>query len=92
MDTLFLKIVKQQAQQALAILEDGKIEHLLSPKQLSLWEWALQRESQEFSRKDAVEELGFPERTVETIIKKLVEMKRLQRLGEGRTTRYKVIK
>ena len=65
-------------------------EYLLSPKQLSLWQWAVQNGSFEFSRKDAVEALGFPERTVESIIKKLVAMKRLQRLGEGKATRYKV--
>jgi hypothetical protein len=40
----------------------------------------------------ALAALGFAERTIESIIKKLVEMKRLQRLGEGPATRYRVIK
>jgi Fic family protein len=44
----------------------------------------------EFSRKDAVGELGFPERTVESIIKKLYELKRLERLGQGKATRYRL--
>lgn len=88
----FLNVVKLQATQAFALLESGNIEYLLSSRQLSLWQWALQNESLEFSRKDAVEALGFPERTVESIIKKLLTMKRLQRLGEGPATRYKVIK
>ncbi len=35
--------------------------------------------------------MGFLARTVESIIKKLVILKRLQRLGEGSATRYKVI-
>lgn len=87
----FLNVVKEQATQALALLENSDIDYLLSPKQLALWQWALQNESREFSRKDAVAALGFPERTVESIIKKLVAMKRLQRLGEGPATRYKVI-
>ncbi len=88
----FLNVVKLQATQALALLDGDDIEYLLSSKQLLLWQWALQNSSAEFGRKDAVEALGFPERTVESIIKKLVEMKRLQRLGEGRAARYKVIK
>ena len=88
----FLTVVKTQAAQALEIIESGNIENLLSSKQLALWEWALQNQSNEFSRKDAVEALRFPERTVESIIKKLVNMKRLIRLGEGKATRYKPIK
>ena len=46
----------------------------------------------EFGRKDAVAALSFPERTVESIIKKLVDLKRLERIGEGRAIRYRVIK
>jgi len=88
----FLNVVKLQATQALAMLESGTIEHLLSPKQLIFWQWALQNEDVEFGRKDAVEALGFPERTVESIITKLLTLKRLQRLGQGQAVRYKVIK
>ena len=88
----FLTVVKQQAVQALALLESDDLEYLLSPKQLALWQWALSLDTAEFSRKDALAALGFPERTIESIIKKLVDMKRLHRLGEGTATRYRVIK
>ena len=88
----FLNVVKLQATQAIALLEGNDIEHLLSPKQLLVWQWILQNESREFSRKDAVEALGFPERTIESIIKKLVSMKKLKRLGEGPASRYKLLK
>ncbi len=47
--------------------------------------------AQEFSRKEAVKALGFPERTVESIIKKLLDLKRIERLGQGKTTRYRLI-
>jgi Fic family protein len=87
----FLNVVKTQASEALAIIEGDSIEHLLSPKQLAVWQWAFKNKNKEFSRKEAVEALGFPERTIESIIKKLVAMKRLQRLGEGPATRYKVV-
>jgi Fic family protein len=87
----FLKVVKTQAMQALEYLDDDSVERYLSPKQLALWQWAQQLELQEFSRKDAVEALGFHERTVEESIKKLAHLKRLQRWGQGRATRYKVV-
>ncbi len=87
----FLEIVKSQATSALNLIQEDRIENLLSEKQLALWQWAQARNEPEFSRKNAVEALGFPQRTVEAIIKKLVELKRLQKIGEGRGTRYRVI-
>lgn len=86
----FLNIIKSQSTQALKIIEGDNIEYLLSEKQLLLWNWIVER-STEFSRKDAVNALGFPERTIESIIKKLVMLKRLHRLGQGKATRYRLI-
>ena len=83
-------IFRKQAVEAQHILESDQFEYLLSEKQLAFWRWA---EAQaEFSRKDAIEALGFPARTVEDIIKKIFGMKKLQRLGQGRATRYRVVK
>lgn len=48
----------------------------------------------EFSRKDAIQTLGFPPRTIEASIKKLVELIRLKRIGsigQGRGAQYKII-
>jgi len=86
----FLEIVKAQATNALLLIEEDRIENLLSEKQLVLWHWVQSRNMLEFSRKDAVEATGFPQRTVEAIIKKLVDLKRLERIGEGRATRYRL--
>lgn len=86
----FLNVVKAQSTQALKIIEGDDITYLLSEKQLALWHWALDQHA-EFSRKDAVVALGFPERTVESIIKKLLGLKRLGRLGQGKATRYRVV-
>jgi len=88
----FLEIVRGQATSALALIEGDQIEHLLSEKQLALWQWAQSRTDPEFARKDAVEALEFPARTVEAIIKRLVELKRVERIGAGRSTRYRVIR
>ena len=85
----FLSIVRQQANDAMAIIEEDQVEHLLSGKQLALWEWISARPEPEFSRKDAMDALGFPARTTEAAIKKLLDLKKLERVGEGRATRYK---
>ena len=82
-------IFHQQAIEAQTLLESDQFEYLLSEKQIQFWQWAKQQE--EFSRKMAVEALGFPNRTVESIIKKLFDMKKLERLGQGRATRYRVV-
>lgn len=88
----FLEIVKAQAIQALALIQGDRIENLLSEKQLALWQWAQTRNAPEFGRKDAVEALGFPPRTVEAIVKKLLDLKRLERIGAGRSTRYRLLR
>lgn len=85
----FLGIVKAQSQQALRIMEGDNIEYLLSEKQLAVWQW-IQQGKREFGRKDVVNALNLPERTVESIIKKLMDLNRLERLGMGRGVRYKL--
>lgn len=84
----FLKIINQQAQKALKILQGETVEHLLSSKQLALWQWAQSLPNKEFARKDAIEALGFPARTIESIIKKLLDVKKLTKTGEGRGVKY----
>ena len=85
------EIFLKQARQAQQLLEGEQFEYLLSEKQLALWQWAQTLNSEAFSRKDAIQALGFPGRTIEAIIKKLVGMKKLERLGQGRATRYRVV-
>ncbi|MBA4118855.1 MAG: Fic family protein [Candidatus Puniceispirillum sp.] len=85
----FLRAMKEQSARFMRLMQQDTIEYLLSQKQLALWEWANERGT-EFARKDATQALGFPQRTVEEIIKKLVHMKRLERLGEGKATRYRL--
>lgn len=82
-------IFYQQAKAAQNILESDQFEYLLSRKQMAFWQWA--KPQGEFSRKSAIEALGFAARTVEEITKKLLTMKKLERLGQGRATRYRVI-
>jgi Fic family protein len=84
---IFLK----QARAAQYILESDQFEYLLSEKQLAFWKWVRSLGSKEFNRGDAINALGFPPRTTEQIMKKFLEMKKLQQLGQGRATRYRII-
>ena len=79
----------RQAHEAHNLLQTDQFEYLLSEKQLAFWQWA--KTQKEFSRKSAIDALQYPSRTVEDIIKKFLSMKKLERLGRGRGTRYRVI-
>lgn len=45
-----------------------------------------------YFHKDGVEALRFPRGTVEAFIEALLDLKRLERLGVGRITRYRIFK
>jgi Fic family protein len=83
-------VFRRQARKALQLLEEDQTELLLSEKQLALWRWAQTVPDGMFSPRMAVEATGFPVRTVEDIIKKLARMNKLERMGAGRGTRYRV--
>jgi len=83
---VFLK----QARAAQSILEGDQFEYLLSQKQLAFWNWAQSLGHNEFNRGAAIKALGFPPRTIEQIIKKFLDMKKLEQLGRGRATRYRL--
>lgn len=86
----FLEIVAAQANAALALITDDRIESQLSAKQLMLWEWAQSRNEPEFSHRDAVAALDLPKSTVSQILRRLMDLRRLERLGHGRATRYRI--
>lgn len=88
----FLEIVRAQARRALELVQRDNFEVLLSVKQLALWQWAQTRDRAEFTRRDAVEALAFAPRTVEASIRKLHALGCIERLGEGRGTRYRIVK
>lgn len=87
----FLKVIEKQSGGALSIIEGENTDYLLSEKQLEILQWSRSLTRKEFSRKDVINELGMPARTVEASVKKLLELKKFEKLGQGRATRYKVI-
>lgn len=84
-------VFQKQAEKAMELLQGEAVEDLLSEKQLLLWKWACSLPEKQFSRSMAMGALGFPPRTIESIIKKLNTLHKLEKIGEGRSTRYRVI-
>jgi len=83
----FLNIVLEQAQMAITISDNEKIEFLLSEKQLLVWEYF--QEHEYLSPKDIRDNLNIKESTMLQILNKLLNMKKIERLGMGRGVRYK---
>jgi len=84
----FLEILQKQGNLALKLAKEEQFEYLLSEKQQQVWQVFLTNETA--SRKELAEKTGLSIKTVEDIVRKLMNMKKLDRLGEGRATRYRV--
>jgi len=85
----FLTALLKQSNMAIDLLSRENIEKILSPKQLAIWQY-LQTVDEaspgEISRKTKV-----PRPTINQAIDKLLRLKKVERLGLGRSTRYKKV-
>lgn len=85
----FFSVLLMQAKQAIELLSKENIEKLLSPKQLLVWQYLLKvREATpgEISKKTKV-----ARPTVSQALDTLLRLKKVERVGQGRTTRYRKI-
>jgi Fic family protein len=85
----FLTILLKQSQMAIELLTAENIETLLSPKQLAVWEY-LQTVS-EATPNDISGQANVARSTVNQVLNKLLEMKKVERIGEGSGIRYRKI-
>lgn len=85
----FLKILEIQGQMAMKLLSEEKMETILSPKQLLVWDYLLN--VSEVTAGKIVEKTGVLRPTVNQALDRLLDMKKIQRIGMGRTTRYRII-
>jgi Fic family protein len=83
----FLKILLTQSELAIELLSKENIEKLLSPKQLLVWQYlggVSEATPGEISKKTKV-----ARPTVSQALDVLLKLKKVERIGQGRTTRYK---
>ena len=85
----YLDVNLKQAKEAIALLSTENIEKLLSPAQLKVWKYMQSRP--EVTPKELSEMLDIPRSTISQVLNRLMDLKRIERLGLGRGTRYKVI-
>ncbi len=83
----FFRVLLTQANQAIELLSKENIDKLLSPKQLLVWNY-LEKVSEatpgEISKNTKV-----ARPTVSQALDTLLRLKKVERIGQGRTTRYK---
>ncbi len=85
----FLGIVLQQSQIALNLITQEKVESILSPKQLAVWEYLQSTETA--SPNEIAEHAHVARPTVNQAVNKLLNMRKVERIGEGSSIRYRKI-
>ena len=85
----FLSIIYTQAKAAIELLSAENIEKILSPKQLAVW--AYLQKVQEASPGEIAKHAKVARPTVNQVLDKLLRLKKIERIGLGRTTRYRKI-
>ena len=85
----FLNVSLLQAKEAITLLSKENIEKLLSPKQLSVWQYL--STVKEATPGEIAKITGVARPTVSQALDILLRLKKVERIGQGRTTRYKKI-
>lgn len=83
----FLNILLTQSQMAINLIVEEDIETLLSPKQLAVWQYL--QEVDEVTPQDIAKNAQIARITVNQVLNKLLNMKKVERIGEGSGTRYR---
>ncbi len=85
----FLRILSKQAQIAIDLLSQENIEKILSSKQLKIWEYLQQAGQATPAQISKSTNIARP--TINQALNKLIRLKKIERLGQGRATRYRKI-
>lgn len=85
----FFNILLFQSQQAINLITQENIEVLLSPKQLAVWQYL--QKVDEASPGDIAKNAHIARITVNQVLNKLLNLKKIKRIGEGSGIRYRVL-
>jgi len=83
----FLSVIHEQAVQAIGLLSRENIEKTLSAKQLAVWEYI--QTVDEASPAEIAKHANVARATVNQVLNKLLRLKQIERIGLGRSTRYR---
>lgn len=85
----FFSIFLAQSQMAVELLSRENIEKILSQKQLAIWKYI--EKTEDATPGDMASHLKIARPTVNQALTRLLKLKRIERLGQGRGTRYRKI-
>jgi Fic family protein len=85
----FLDIVLKQSEMATQLLGSEDVEKLLSPKQLAVWNYI--QEVAEATPLEICRETKIVKPTVLQALNRLITLKKIERIGMGRGTRYRKV-
>lgn len=83
----FLDVAIQQAKEATMLLSIEDIENILSPQQLKVWQFL--NTTTQATPGEIAKKTGVARATVSQAVSRLIELKRVERIGQGSTTRYR---
>ncbi len=83
----FLDILLKQSKMAIDLLNKQDIEKLLSPKQLAVWKYL--QTVDEATPQEITEKTKVARPTVNQVLSKLLQYKKIERVGMGSATRYR---
>ncbi|NGX62676.1 MAG: hypothetical protein KR126chlam6_00074 [Candidatus Anoxychlamydiales bacterium] len=83
----FLEILLQQSKKAIELLSQENIEKNLSVKQLAVWQYI--QTVNEATPKEIMQKTKITRPTVNQVLHKLIQLKKIERLGLGRNSRYR---
>ncbi|MCB9835035.1 Fic family protein [Candidatus Nomurabacteria bacterium] len=83
----FLGLLLEQAQQAIKLVENENLEKTLSPQQIKVWRYL--QTVEEAMPGEIADKTGVARATVSQALNRLLDIKKVERIGQGRTTRYK---
>ena len=85
----FLSVVMEQSKRAVLLLTHEETAKLLSPRQAAIWEHL--EKVREATPMEISKATSTPRPTINQVLTKLLRLKRIERLGTGRATRYRVV-
>ena len=83
----FLDILYEQSKQAVELLSKENIEKLLSPKQLAVWKYMLTVPEATPAEMSKHAKVARP--TINQVLDKLLRLKKIERIGLGRSSTYR---
>lgn len=86
----FLGIILAQSKEAIGLISQEKIENILSNKQITVWRYL--EEACEAGPKEIAQKTNIAYATVRQALSKLLNLKKIERAGMGRSSRYHIKK